>query len=79
MGIKDPNGRLARWSLIIQSYDFDIKHRAGKSNGNADALSRATDFPTIAAIKTLKQSGFSVIELKLCNVKTHFFLTSYHM
>ena len=26
MGIKDPNGRLARWSLIIQSYDFDIKH-----------------------------------------------------
>ena len=58
MGIKDSNGRLARWPLIIQSYDFDIKHRAGKSSGNADALSRATDFPTLAAIKTLKQSGF---------------------
>ena len=54
----------SRWSLIIQSYDFDIKHRAGKSNGNANALSRATDFPTIAAIKTLKQSGFSSDRIK---------------
>lgn len=42
MGIKDPTGRLARWSLLIQQYDFDIIHRAGKSNGNADALSRRT-------------------------------------
>ena len=64
IGIKDPNGRLALWPLIIQSYDFDIKHRAGKSNGNADALSRATDFPTLAAIKTLKQSGFSRDRIK---------------
>ena len=35
-----PTGRLARWSLLIQQFDFEIIHRAGISNGNADALSR---------------------------------------
>ncbi|KAK6191321.1 hypothetical protein SNE40_003043 [Patella caerulea] len=33
-------GRLARWSLEIQGYNYDIVHRPGKKNCNADALSR---------------------------------------
>ena len=33
-------GRLAHWSLFIQQFDFEIKHRPGVSNGNADVLSR---------------------------------------
>ena len=40
MSIQDPTGRIARWSLLIQQFDFEIIHRAGISNGNADALSR---------------------------------------
>ena len=40
MGIKDPTGKLARWALQLQHYDFEIIHRPGKSNGNADAISR---------------------------------------
>ena len=40
MTIKDVTGRLARWSLFIQQFDFDIKHRPGITNGNADGLSR---------------------------------------
>ena len=40
MNIKDVTGRLARWSLFIQQFDFEIKHRPGVNNGNADALSR---------------------------------------
>ena len=40
MNIKDPTGRLARWALQLQQYDFEILHRPGSSNGNADALSR---------------------------------------
>ena len=40
MSIQDPTGRVARWSLLIQQFDFDIVHRPGKSNGNADGLSR---------------------------------------
>ena len=40
MTITDPTGRLARWSLLIQQHDFEIRHRPGASHGNADALSR---------------------------------------
>ena len=40
MNVKDPTGRLARWALQLQQYDFEIVHRPGTSNGNADALSR---------------------------------------
>ena len=40
MNIREPTGRLARWALLLQQYDFEIVHRSGKSNGNADALSR---------------------------------------
>ena len=40
MTVKDSTGQLARWSLLLQQYDFTIHHHAGKFNGNADALSR---------------------------------------
>ena len=32
-------GRAARWALMLQGYDFDIKHRPGTANQHADALS----------------------------------------
>ena len=37
--ISDLSGRLARWSLLVQQYDFDIQHRPGVVHGNADGLS----------------------------------------
>ena len=40
MNVKDPTGRLARWALQLQQYDFEILYRPGSSNGNSDALSR---------------------------------------
>ena len=62
-----PSGKLARWGMAIQELDLRILHRTGKSNANADALSRApvkgTDkearsngvpFGIIAAIKAGK-------------------------
>eukprot|EP00741_Cyanophora_paradoxa_P015154 tig00020849_g14625.t1 len=37
----DPTtGRLGRWSLLLQAYDFDIVYRPGKQNGGPDACSR---------------------------------------
>ena len=33
-------GRRARWIMELQQYDFEIKHRSGKENSNADGLSR---------------------------------------
>lgn len=38
--LKDPTGRLARWSVRLQQYDFKIVHRAGKDHVVPDTLSR---------------------------------------
>lgn len=38
--MKDPHGRLARWAMKLQQFDFDIIHRPGKCHIVPDALSR---------------------------------------
>lgn len=40
MTTKDLNGRLARWSLKLQPFTFDIEHRKGALNIVPDSLSR---------------------------------------
>ncbi|OWY92964.1 LOW QUALITY PROTEIN: Gag-pol Polyprotein [Phytophthora megakarya] len=34
-------GKLHRWALTLQEYDFDVEYRPGNTNVVADALSRA--------------------------------------
>ncbi|CAF0778317.1 unnamed protein product [Brachionus calyciflorus] len=41
MKIKEAKGRLARWAICLQTYTFEIVHRAGKMHLKADGLSRA--------------------------------------
>ena len=40
MTVKEPTGRLARWALLLQEFDIEITYRPGKTNQNADCLSR---------------------------------------
>jgi hypothetical protein len=38
--MRNANNRLTRWALAIQPYHFEMQHRPGRENGNADSLSR---------------------------------------
>lgn len=40
LNLKSPTGRLARWALQLQPYNFEIKYSPGKTNVLADNLSR---------------------------------------
>ena len=43
--LKKPTGIWCRWLELIESFQFDIEHRAGKKHANVDALSRAPHLP----------------------------------
>ena len=58
---KSPKGRLACWTETLKAYDFKIEYWPGKSNANADALSR---MPVINAISPPKFELANMIELQ---------------
>ena len=38
--MSNANPRLTHWALAVQPFTFEVMHRPGRSNGNADGLSR---------------------------------------
>lgn len=61
----DPNRKFKRWIMDLQEYDFDIRHRKGELNGNADALSRCPKLNNIEHVeeKEMKMSRAKRFEL----------------
>lgn len=47
--VKDPTSRLVRWRLKLDEYEYQVIYKAGKTNVNADALSRNPVHKTHAA------------------------------
>ena len=43
--LKDPRGIFLRWLEVIAGYNFDVTHKPGKLNKNADSLSRSEHLP----------------------------------
>ena len=51
-----PSAKLARWAMCIQELDLEIRHKPGKYNTNADALSRN---PGMDSIQECKETAVS--------------------
>lgn len=47
--LKDPQGRLARWTLRLQQYRFKMVHRKGHEHVLPDVLSRGV--PVLGAVE----------------------------
>lgn len=66
--IDNPSGRVARWALEIQQYDFEVQYRKGAQNTVADTLSRCP-----IAISTISEETcklYQKLEKKNCRKST---------
>lgn len=64
MRVKNPNGRLVRWSLMLQDLDFEIEYESGKKHLEADALSRAPVDPAVEGETPLLVGGAEDVSIE---------------
>ncbi|KAK9805131.1 hypothetical protein WJX72_001062 [[Myrmecia] bisecta] len=68
MNTRDLTGKLARWSLKLQEYDFTIEYRKGSKHGNADGVSHLIPQPQAAGTIASSPSGGSHSQPATANV-----------
>ncbi len=56
--LKDPTGRLGRWAIKLQQYDFDLIHRKGKNHIVPDALSRNLEVSELLCESAITQDDY---------------------
>lgn len=65
--LKEPSGKLLRWRLKLEQYDYTINYKNGALNTNADALSRiqlnVNEVQKIDEIEDLRQACFREYDL----------------
>ena len=75
-GQKHSSGRLARWSLFLQAYSYEIEHRPGKKLANADALSRIhsqeSQTKSVSTVKSEQLSSITPDVLPEVSNQIHF-------
>lgn len=64
---RDPNSKLTRMILSLQEFTFEVIHRSGAQNGNADALSRIADIREEQINAKSKQTTLSAITRSATN------------
>ena len=55
--MRDTGGRLTRWALVLQLYNYVVHHRPGGENANADGLSRQAWEDALAIVQEKRQGS----------------------
>ncbi|CAB0040754.1 unnamed protein product [Trichogramma brassicae] len=80
--LRNPTGKLSRWSLELQQFDYIVEHRKGTNNVVPDALSRLyedeSDEAQVASIIINEKAEDSWYNKLLTKVKTDPTKYSYH-
>lgn len=70
--LKEPTGRLARWAVRLQQYDFEIIHRRGKDHVVPDCLSRSVPVVNSFDVRDTKDEWYLDLKRRISSQPDKF-------
>lgn len=70
--LKDPTGRLARWAVRLQQFDYEVIYRKGKDHVVPDLLSRAVSDIASLVEKSIKDPWYQKMMERVSKDPLHF-------